>query len=85
MESEMKKKKSLFDDIVGVVQSKIVKQAPKKAPSLEEEGEVDYLWMTEDHSEIKEKPVVKKDPRIDTGILKDRIKEKLAKLNTSPA
>ncbi len=79
MESEMKKKKSLFDDLVGMVQSNFVKQPPKKAPSLEEEGEVDYLWMTEDHSQINEKPVVKRDPRIETGILKDRIKQKLAK------
>lgn len=81
----MKASKSLFDAIVGKVQSKLVKQQPKKAPSVETQGEVDCLWMTEDDSQIRENPVVKKDPRIDTGILKDQIKEKLAKLNTNPA
>ena len=76
-------KKSLLDDIIGKVQSKFVKQPSKKAVSLEE-GEVDYLWMTEDHSQMNEKPVVKREPRIATEILKDRIKEKLAKQNSNP-
>lgn len=81
----MKASKSLFDDIAGKVQSKLFKQLPKKAPSVETEGEVDYIWATEGPSQIRENPVTKKDPRIDTGILKDRIKEKLAKLNTNSA
>lgn len=87
MESEMKANKSLFDDLVGKVQSSFVKQKPKKTPSVENEGEgeVDHLWMTEDHSQIRENPVVERDPRIDTGILKYRIKEKHAKLNANPS
>jgi len=78
------KKKSLFNDVVGKIQSNFVKQQPaKKAPSVEGEAEVDHLWMAQDNSQIIKKPVTKKDPRIDTGILQDRIKEKLTKLGSN--
>ncbi len=71
-------KKSLFDDIVGMVKSKFV-----KAPSLETEGEVDNLWISEDRLQIKEKSVVKRNPRIETSILKERIQVKLTKLDSN--
>jgi len=83
----MAAKKSFFDDIVGKVQSQLGKKPTNKTPtpSVEVEGEVDHLWMSEDRSQIRENPVTKRDPRIDTGILKDRTKEKLAKLDNNPA
>jgi len=43
------------------------------------EGEVDHLWMKEDLD--AKKPTLKKDPRVDTGILRNRIAEKIAKMN----
>ena len=42
-------------------------------------GEVDHLWMKEDLD--AKKPKLEKDPRIDTGILRSRIADKLAKTN----
>jgi len=75
-------KKSLFDNIVGTVKSKIKKEPPKKESSVQVEDEVDHLWMTQDNSQIIKKPATKKDPRIDTGILKDRIREKIGKIKS---
>ena len=74
--------KSHLDDIIGRVQSKILKEQPKKVPSVEGgDTDIDHLWMKEDHTQIKKKSVAKKDPRIDTGILRDRIAKKIAKMN----
>ena len=42
-------------------------------------GEVDHLWMKEDLD--AKKPKLVKDPRVDTGILRNRIADKLAKMN----
>ncbi len=42
-------------------------------------GEVDHLWMKEDLD--AEKPKLVKDPRVDTGILRNRIADKIAKMN----
>jgi len=80
-------KKSLFDNIVGTVKSKIKKEPPKKESSVqvEVEDEVDHLWMTQDNSQIINKPATKKDPRIETGILKDRIREKIGKIKSDPS
>ena len=79
----MKKNKSLFDVIVGKVQSKVVKQPPKKGPCVQNEDAVIGLWMSEDGSQIKENRLAKRVPRMDTGILKNRIAVKLAKLDNS--
>ncbi len=73
-------KKSLFDNIVGKVQSQL-----KKESSVQDESEVDHLRMTQDNSQIIKKPATKKDPRIDTGILKDRIREKIGKIKSDPS
>ncbi len=73
-------KKSLFDNIIGKVQSQL-----KKESSVQVEDEVDHLWMTQDNSQIIKKPATKKDPRIDTGILKDRIREKIGKIKSDPS
>ena len=44
-------------------------------------GEVDHLWMKEDID--AKKPALKKDPRVDTGILRNRIADKIAKMNNN--
>ena len=71
-------KKSLLDNIFGKKQTKSVKT---KTSSASPDDSVEYLWMTEDHDKNIKKPVVKKDPRIDTGILRDRIADKIGKMN----
>ena len=71
-------KKSLLDNIFGKKQTKSVKS---KTSSESHDDAVEYLWMTEDHDKNIKKPVVKKDARIDTGILRDRIADKIAKMN----
>ncbi len=77
---------SIIDDIVGKVQSKLVKEQPKKTTFVpDEDAVIEHIWMSEDHSQIKENTVTKRDPRVDTGILKDRIAEKIAKLNSNSA
>ncbi len=74
--------KSHLDDIIGRVQSKILQEQPKKVPYVESgDSDIDHLAMKEDHTQIKKKSVAKKDPRIDTGILRDRIAKKIAKMN----
>ena len=63
--------------------AKILKDATVQVAHEQENqdvmGEVDHLWMKEDLD--AEKPKLEKDPRIDTGILRNRIAEKLAKVN----
>jgi len=78
-------KKPLFDNIVGTVKSKINKEPPKKVSSVQDDSEVDHLWMTQDNSQIIKMPATKKDPHIDTGILKDRISKKIGKINSDPS
>jgi|GEM_PF-2654456 len=59
------------------------KDSAVEEPSAEEvavaDGDVDHLWMTEDQE--AEKPKLEKDPRIDTGILRNRIADKIAKMD----
>ncbi len=75
-------KKSLIDILLDKKQTKAGKSQHKSAASVESDDTViDHLWMTEDHDKNKKKPVVKKDPRIDTGILRDQIANKITKLN----
>ena len=72
--------KSLFDGFLNKKQAKIV------APAAENNEEViDYVWMTDDDKKNKKKKklVAKKDPRIDTAILRDRIADKIAKMNNN--
>jgi len=77
-------KKSLLDKLTG---KKEPVAAPESVPVEAEaedqqvEGEVDHLWMKEDLD--AEKPKLEKDPRIDTGILRNRIADKIAKMNNS--
>ena len=61
--------------------AKLQKAAAVSAEQEHQEvsGEVDHLWMKEDLD--AEKPMLEKDPRIDTGILRNRIADKLAKMN----
>jgi len=41
---------------------------------------IEHFWMTKDDNKNK-KSTAKKDPRIETGILRSRIAEKIAKMN----
>lgn len=61
-------KKSLLDNIFGKKQTKSVKSRASSTTS-DDDGVIEHLWMTEDHDKNIKKPVVKKDPRTDTGIL----------------
>ncbi|QMU60575.1 MAG: hypothetical protein GKR92_02235 [Gammaproteobacteria bacterium] len=75
-------KKSFFDKIVGKSAPEAIAAAvPAESgiDSRELEGEVDHLWMKEDID--AKKPSLKKDPRVDTGILRNRIADKIAKMN----
>lgn len=74
-------KKSLLDKIAG-------KKAPQKNANVNNSsdakgqdlaGEVDHLWMKEDID--AKKPKAMRNPKIDTEILKNRIAEKIAKMN----
>ena len=76
-------KQSFLDKITG-------NKAPKKVANVnnssdEEDqdlvGEVDHLWMKEDIDAKKPKAV--RNPKVDTGILKNRIAEKIAKMNNN--
>jgi hypothetical protein len=76
-------KQSFLDKITGKKDSEIdgIKSAPESASEAQSvaEGEVDHLWMKEDLD--AKKPKLEKDPRIDTGILRNRIADKIAKMN----
>ncbi len=67
--------KTLIDKIKQKIDSKEVSDAETEVA----DGEVDHLWMREEQDNKKETLV--KDPRVDTGILRNRIAEKLAKMN----
>lgn len=72
-------KKSLLGNIFGKKRTKSVKT--KTSSTSPDDAVIEHLWMTEDHDKNIKKPVAKKDPRIDTGILRDRIADKIAKMN----
>ncbi len=76
-------KKSFLDKITGKKAPEVVLPQPIKAESDIQEvtDEIDHLWMKEDLD--AKKPTLEKDPRIDTGILRNRIADKLAKINNS--
>ena len=74
---------SFLDKITGKI-------APQKVANVNDssdaEGqdlvdEVDHLWMKEDIDAKKPKAV--RNPKVDTGILKNRIAEKIAKMNNN--
>ncbi len=67
----------LLDKITGKINSE--KLGISGSGSQEVAGEVDYLWTKEDLN--PKKPTPKKDPRVDTGILRNRIADKIAKMN----
>lgn len=70
--------KSLFDGILGKKQANTVERTAEKNEKV-----IDYVWMTEDDKKNKNKKklATKKDPRIDTAILRNRIADKIAKIN----
>lgn len=70
--------KSLFDGILGKKQANTVERNAEKNEKV-----IDYVWMTEDDKKNKNKKklATKKDPRIDTAILRNRIADKIAKIN----
>ena len=78
-------KQSILDKITGKKNSAMdsTKSTEDSAPENQSvaEGEVDHLWMKEDLD--AKKPTLEKDPRIDTGILRNRIADKIAKQNNS--
>lgn len=74
-------KMSFLDKIKGnnepaAVMSEDAESIPE---NIDVAGEVDHLWMKEDLD--AEKPKLVKDPRVDTGILRNRIADKIAKMN----
>lgn len=78
-------KKSLLDKIRGKKESAVVESDHQESVpeptevNTEVTGVVDHLWMKEDLD--AEMPKLEKDPRIDTGILRNRIADKIAKMN----
>lgn len=78
-------KKSILDKITGKKASAAVVSEPVEADVESQQGdgqgdgEADNLWMKEDID--AKKPKLEKDPRIDTGILRNRIADKIAKMN----
>ncbi len=69
--------KTLFNKIKHKVEAQTSSDDDQDPEVLD--GDVDHLWMREEQETKKETLV--KDPRIDTGILRNRIAEKLAKMN----
>jgi hypothetical protein len=76
-------KKSLLDKITGkkAAEAAVPQSIEAEPENQEAAGEVDHLWMKEDID--ARKPTLEKDPRIDTGILRNRIADKIAKRNNS--
>lgn len=79
-------KKSFLDKITGKKSPKAEEVASVEAESAPEDqgvagGEVDHLWMKEDID--AKKPQLVKDPRIDTGILRNRIADKISKMDNN--
>ncbi len=70
--------KSLFDGVLGKKLLKTIKSVPGKS----DDTDIDHLRMVEVEKDNKNKKklAAKKDPRIDTGILRNRIADKIAKL-----
>ncbi|MEJ2115344.1 MAG: hypothetical protein P8X88_04700 [Gammaproteobacteria bacterium] len=68
---------SLLDKITGKKVSEEI--ILSDTDSQEVVGEVDYLWTKEDLN--AKKPISKKYPRVDTGIPRNRIADKIAKMN----
>lgn len=76
-------KKSFLDKITGkkAPAAVVSETAEADVESQSVEGEVDHLWMKEDID--AKKPKLEKDPRIDTGILRGRIADKISKMNNN--
>lgn len=74
-------KKSFLDKIIGKKTPEAIAAVATEsgAESQEIDGDVDHLWMKEDLD--AKKPALKKDPRVDTGILRNRIADKIAKMS----
>ncbi len=77
-------KKSLFGGILGKKQSKPVVEAEQVDAEANEES-IEHLYITEDDKKNKKykKKIVTKDPKIDTAILRNRIADKIAKMDNN--
>ncbi len=71
---------SLLDKIIGKSSNAVPENTIPAEPNNQAVvDEVDHLWMKEDID--AKKPALKNDPRVDTGILRNRIAEKISKMN----
>lgn len=68
-------KKSLFENLLGKKKPEELDTTPVDA-----EGVVEHQWMTQIHDK-KVKKVYKTEPKVDTAIMRNRIAEKISKLN----
>lgn len=77
-------KKSLFDGILGKKQPKVAEPAVD-SKNQEDEEAIKHLYITEDDKKNRKykKKAIQSDPKIDTGILRNRIAEKIAKMNNN--
>ena len=77
----------LFNGILGKKQSESAEPAePAESADVEDsQEEIEHLYITEDDKKNKrlKKKAVQKDPKIDTAILRNRIADKIAKMNNS--
>lgn len=73
-------KKLIFDNILGKKKSEVEVAEPSQAESTDGDGVVEHLWMTQ-NDQKKAKKAVKSEPKVDTAIMRNRIAEKIAKLN----
>jgi hypothetical protein len=73
-------KSSFLDKITGKVSSEArITQESDAEIQPNDSCEVDHLWMKEDLD--AKKPKLEKNPKIDTAILRNRIADKIAKMN----
>ena len=74
----------LFNGILGKKQSESA-ELVESADVEDSQEEIEHLYITEDDKKNKrlKKKAVQKDPKIDTAILRNRIADKIAKINNS--
>ncbi len=73
-------KKFFLEKVTGKKSPVTVASTPKNLDTANQNvGDVDHLWMKEDIN--AQKPKLERNSRIDTVILRDRIADKIAKLN----
>ena len=74
----------LFNGILGKKQSESAEPA-ESADVEDSQEEIEHLYITEDDKKNKrlKKKAVQKDPKVDAAILRNRIADKIAKMNNS--